>query len=176
MTPDRWRAITEIFHAALARDAAARQAFLVDACKDDASLRPEVDALLAAHDDAGSFGAAPALVPALVQLAPGTPLGPYRIESLIGAGGMGEVYRATDTRFGRTVAIKSHIRSSPDLQARFEREARTIVYQSAWPSWWPRCTRSIPATSESLECSSKGRSSTGLVPVTTTLQVITNSW
>ncbi len=129
MTPDRWRAITEIFHAALARDAAARQAFLVDACKDDASLRPEVDALLAAHQDAGSFGNAPAFSSAMRQLTPGTALGPYRIESLIGAGGMGEVYRGTDTRLGRTVAIKilpPHLRYSADLQARFEREARTI--------------------------------------------------
>ena len=63
------------------------------------------------------------------RLEPGSRLGPYRIDSLIGAGGMGEVYRATDTRLGRTVAIKvvpPHLRSSPDLQARFEREARTI--------------------------------------------------
>jgi serine/threonine protein kinase len=56
-------------------------------------------------------------------------LGPYRIDSCIGAGGMGEVYCATDTRLDRVVAIKilpPHLRSSPDLQARFEREARTI--------------------------------------------------
>ncbi len=129
MTPDRWHLVTEIFHGALARDAAGRQAFVADACQDDASLRAEVEALLAAHDDAGSFGYAPAFAPAIRQLAPGTPLGPYRIDSLIGAGGMGEVYRATDTRLGRTVAVKilpPHLRYSADLQSRFEREARTI--------------------------------------------------
>ena len=49
MTPDRWRQVTEIFHAALERDAGARDAFLRDACRDDPSLRNEVDALVAAH-------------------------------------------------------------------------------------------------------------------------------
>lgn len=59
----------------------------------------------------------------------GTKLGPYEIVSVLGAGGMGEVYRAHDTRLGRDVAIKvlpQHLRSNPDLKARFEREARTI--------------------------------------------------
>src|ERR1700736_2072074 len=59
----------------------------------------------------------------------GTKLGPYEIVSPLGAGGMGEVYRARDTRLERTVAIKvlpSHLSSDPDLKHRFEREARTI--------------------------------------------------
>jgi hypothetical protein len=59
MNPDRWRAITEIFHAALARDPAVRASYVADVCADDPGLRAEVDALLAAHDDAGSFGAVP---------------------------------------------------------------------------------------------------------------------
>ena len=62
-------------------------------------------------------------------LAAGVRLGPYEIESPLGAGGMGEVYRARDARLGRTVAIKilnSALASTPDVKARFEREARTI--------------------------------------------------
>src|SRR4026207_2418845 len=63
------------------------------------------------------------------MLPAGTRLGPYEVISAIGAGGMGEVYRARDTRLDRTVAVKivpQHLRQSPELQARFEREARTI--------------------------------------------------
>ncbi len=64
-----------------------------------------------------------------MPLQPGTTLGPYEILSPIGAGGMGEVYKARDTRLDRTVAIKvlpEHVASDPDLQQRFEREAKTI--------------------------------------------------
>ena len=64
-----------------------------------------------------------------MPLTSGTKLGPYEIQSAIGAGGMGEVYRARDTRLGRDVAIKilpEHLSSSPDLRERFEREARSI--------------------------------------------------
>jgi serine/threonine protein kinase len=64
-----------------------------------------------------------------VNLSPGTRLGPYEVESSIGAGGMGEVYRARDTRLERSVAIKvlpAELASRADLRARFEREARTI--------------------------------------------------
>src|SRR6266404_3145755 len=64
-----------------------------------------------------------------MSLAAGTKLGPYEVLSAIGAGGMGEVYRARDTRLDRTVAIKvlpAHLNTDPDLKARFEREARAI--------------------------------------------------
>ena len=64
-----------------------------------------------------------------MALAPGTKLGPYEIQAPLGAGGMGEVYRARDTRLERTVAIKilpSHLSSNPDLRTRFEREAKAI--------------------------------------------------
>ena len=60
----------------------------------------------------------------------GTRLGPYQIESPIGAGGMGEVYKATDTRLERTVAIKvlpAHVASDPERKQRFEREAKTVA-------------------------------------------------
>src|ERR1700750_2285856 len=62
-------------------------------------------------------------------LSAGTRLGPYEIQCALGAGGMGEVYRARDTRLERTVAIKilnSALTASPEIKARFEREARTI--------------------------------------------------
>src|SRR6187200_2874022 len=64
-----------------------------------------------------------------MPLSPGTRLGPYAILTPIGAGGMGEVYKARDTRLERTVAVKvlpSHLSSSPDVRQRFEREAKTI--------------------------------------------------
>ena len=64
-----------------------------------------------------------------MALTSGTKLGPYEIQSPLGAGGMGEVYRALDTRLGRDVAIKvlpPHLSSDPELKTRFEREARAI--------------------------------------------------
>jgi eukaryotic-like serine/threonine-protein kinase len=64
-----------------------------------------------------------------MALVAGTKLGPYEIQSLLGAGGMGEVYRARDVRLQRTVAIKilpAHLSSNPNLQARFEQEARSV--------------------------------------------------
>ena len=64
-----------------------------------------------------------------MPLQTGTTLGPYEIKALLGAGGMGEVYKARDTRLDRTVAIKvlpEHVASDSDLKQRFEREAKTI--------------------------------------------------
>ena len=61
MTPERWRRITGVFHDALGRDAVVRGAFLDEACADDRELRAELDAMLAAHDEAGAFGEAPSL-------------------------------------------------------------------------------------------------------------------
>src|SRR6201993_4189769 len=64
-----------------------------------------------------------------MPLTSGSKLGPYEIQSQLGAGGMGEVYRALDTRLDRTVAVKvlaSHLSSSPELKQRMEREARAI--------------------------------------------------
>ena len=66
---------------------------------------------------------------AAMPLAPGAKLGPYQIQSLLGSGGMGEVYRARDTRLGRDVAVKvlpDHLSSDPDLKQRMEREAKAI--------------------------------------------------
>ena len=64
-----------------------------------------------------------------MALAPGAKLGPYEMVAPLGAGGMGEVYRARDTRLGRMVAVKvlpSHLSSNPEVKQRFEREAKVI--------------------------------------------------
>ncbi len=65
-----------------------------------------------------------------MPLQPGTTLGPYQIVAPLGAGGMGEVYKARDTRLDRTVAIKvllAHVADDPDLRQRFEREAKVLA-------------------------------------------------
>jgi Tol biopolymer transport system component len=128
MDPERWRRVTEIFHAALARDSGQRAAFVAEACGTDATLRADVDALLAG--DAQARAGDDPFLAATPALAPGTALGPYRIELPLGAGGMGEVYKARDTRLNRTVAIKvlpAAIANEPELRQRFEREAQAIA-------------------------------------------------
>ena len=138
MTPERWRQVTEIFHAALVRDEPDRAAVVVSRCGDDAGLRREVESMLAAHQNAGRFGETPlfalgageTLAHHRMALSSGTKLGVYEILSLIGCGGMGEVYRARDTQLGRDVAIKvlpaAFVRDRERL-ARFEREARMLA-------------------------------------------------
>jgi predicted Ser/Thr protein kinase/WD40 repeat protein len=128
MDPERWRRVTEIFHAALARESGQRAAFVAEACGTDASLRADVDALLAG--DARARAGDDPFVASTPALTPGTELGPYRIESPLGAGGMGEVYKARDTRLNRSVAIKvlpAAFANEPELRQRFEREAQAIA-------------------------------------------------
>jgi len=107
MKPERWQRIEHLYHAALERDADQRASFLAEACADDVSLRREIEALLAANDEASSFLAAPALELEAKRLAAETPaaamavevgqeLSHYKILSRIGAGGMGEVFLAQD--------------------------------------------------------------------------------
>jgi Tol biopolymer transport system component len=140
MTDDRrrWPQIKEIFHAALALAPDARAAFLRDACGEDEALREEVESLLAAHAEAGSFaeravivsGDSPLAVRDVPALAAGAELGPYRILGPLDAGGMGEVYRAVDTRLHRDVAVKVLPRAlsdDPERVARLEREARLLA-------------------------------------------------
>ncbi len=137
MTPERWKRIEELYHAAHARSPDQRAAFLADACRDDEVLRREVEALLkGTHSDDGFLAEPPLVLPAhmVSELAPadmtGASLGGYQIQMLLGAGGMGEVYRARDTKLGRDVAIKILPRtftSNPDRLARFEREARMLA-------------------------------------------------
>jgi serine/threonine protein kinase len=138
-TPDRWQDVERLYHAALARDERERAAFLRDACRDDEDLRREVESLLGYDRAAHDFMAPQALDAAAAALihsehidAPlvGRRLGSYDITSLLGAGGMGEVYRARDSRLGRDVAIKilpEAFAADPDRRARFEREARLLA-------------------------------------------------
>ncbi|HYN09090.1 MAG TPA: protein kinase [Vicinamibacterales bacterium] len=129
MNPDRWRQITEIFHAAIARDDRTRDAYLDEACRQDPSLREEVDRLLRSHHDAGTFGETQ-MTGSGAHLAPGTSFGPYVVGELLGAGGMGEVYRARDPKLGRDVAIKVlpvQVTGDPDRLSRFTREARLLA-------------------------------------------------
>ena len=139
MSADRQRQITELCHAALERNASDRAAFLREACAGDEALRQEVESLLRYEDAADRFMERPAVeeVARLVSSHPesnvdlaGRRLGVYQIEARIGAGGMGEVYRARDTKLGRDVAIKVLPRAltrSADRRARFEREARLLA-------------------------------------------------
>src|SRR5262245_5575109 len=136
MTSDRWARVERLYHAALAHDAGERAAFLREACADDDSLRGDVESLLA-QPVSGDFVAAPAMALAAelvsrseTRLLSGRRFGVYQILGLLGAGGMGEVYRARDTRLGRDVAIKILPRAftaHPDRLARFEREARVLA-------------------------------------------------
>ena len=111
MTPERLREIERLFHEARGHTPAERDAFLARACASDPTLRREVESLLA-QPPAGMIDApVVALVAGLVappapRLAPGSSVGPYRIERLLDVGGMGEVYRARDTTLDRDVAIK----------------------------------------------------------------------
>jgi len=130
LTPERWREITAAFHAARASAPDDRSAVLNDVCRGDAALRHEVEALLDADCDAFTTGVTPARLDDLPQLSPGASFGPYRVDGFIGAGGMGQVYRATDTRLGRTVALKvllTNIALDPGITARFEREAQLLA-------------------------------------------------
>jgi Tol biopolymer transport system component len=135
VTPERMREIERLFHEARATTPAEREAFLARACADDLSLRREVESLLA--QPPGGMIDAPlgALVAGLAaapppRLAPGSTVGPYLIERLIGVGGMGEVYRARDMTLSRDVALKilpQHFTADPERLARFEREARVLA-------------------------------------------------
>jgi serine/threonine protein kinase len=135
--PDRWRRVEELYHAARARDASQRARFLADACAGDEALRREIESLLAQPASAEGFLERPAIAVAAqvvddlgVSVLTGRRIGTYQVQARIGAGGMGEVYRARDTRLGRDVAIKILPRvftNDPERLARFEREARLLA-------------------------------------------------
>jgi eukaryotic-like serine/threonine-protein kinase len=136
MQPSRWRQIEELYHAALEREPNSRPAFLQRACDGDSDLRREIESLLEQGSNDGVLdrpafeGAHSLLESSTAQLMPGTQLGPYKIEAPIGAGGMGEVYRARDTKLKRDVAVKvlpAAFASDRERVARFRREAEVLA-------------------------------------------------
>jgi len=124
---ERWQQIESVFQAALQQAPAERDAYVREACRNDSDLRRQVASLLENHrEDSESWAAAAAaqLIAGPASLVPGQRLGPYEILASIGAGGMGKVYRARDTRLKRDVAIKV---CAAQFSERFEREARVIA-------------------------------------------------
>src|ERR1700683_5491819 len=126
MGDERWQRIEQLFHEAADLAPFERAEFLSRVCSDDSALRRQVESLLA-NDESKADGLDAAVAQAVDQLpalSPGSRLGPYEILAPIGAGGMGEVWKARDTRLNRTVAIKV---SKEQFTERFEREARAVA-------------------------------------------------
>ena len=147
--PRSW--ITDLFHQALAIEPTARDAFLNDACRGDRQLEKELSRLLAAHASGDSFLDRPVVALAdPPRLIPGTRLGAYSITAFIGAGGMGDVYRAHDPRLGRDVAMEI---LPPEGAADADRRARFGARHARSP-------RSITPTSSRFIRSSRARTCT----------------
>src|SRR5262245_32034432 len=137
MEPERWHKVKQIYQTALEMKVSERTAFLDQVCADDEGLSREIQSLLEYEEKAEQFIESPALEVAARRLAAdpagslvGRNFGHYKVLSLVGAGGMGEVYRAKDMRLNRTVAIKvlpSHLADRPDQKKRLQREAQAVA-------------------------------------------------
>jgi len=135
MTPERWKQIVYLYEAALEQPPETRDTWLAETCRDDPALRGDVESLIAREDAAILIDqpldvAAAAALDDAPRLEPGTSVGPYRVLALIGEGGMGQVYRAHDTKLQRDVALKilpDVFVHDPDRRARFTREAHVLA-------------------------------------------------
>lgn len=140
MTPEHWEQVAQLHRAALQHEESRRAAFLDAACAGDEDLRCEVESLLAYEGKAENFMEVPALEVVAKQLADGqvsrmvlrsgTKLGSYEILAPLGAGGMGEVYRARDSQLNRDVALKilpAVFTNDAERMARFRREAQVLA-------------------------------------------------
>ena len=134
MTPERWQKVNNLFHSALKCDPTDRAAFLEQACSGDSALRIEIESLITSHDNSDGFVEAYPFEAAMgllgedqADLTAGQRIGQYKILSLLGRGGMGEVYLAYDRKLGRKVALKllpASFTQDNDRVRRFEQEAR----------------------------------------------------
>ncbi len=132
LTPQEWQRISATYESVVERAGADRDAILKDACNGDEWVRREVESLLAESDEPSPLDrpvwVAPDLAPE-TRLSPGERIGPYEVEGVLGAGGMGTVYRARDTKLGRAVALKlpAHLALYPERMERFRSEAQILA-------------------------------------------------